>query len=338
MKHKFLVLTLLLAFHTHQTHTMDKILGYFWPQSKPATKTMAPLVEFHDATEKEKKLVAQCNGLKLDNNCGQDEDTYRHQFLAVIEKHVAMIEKKWEGTLQDGMQLKQYLTSARPFLQEKFKATYPNTHWGKGYNSDADKEADQLIKFYASLRPQLIQNNTEKEYFKKRLDAYNEKIKDLRTLGAGDNRTMIQSLYHINETMHHAGKSEEETYEFIRSDLFQKDYSKHETAWDLYRNGRNNEIDIHPGWVNTFAWKHQQDNLIGEFHKLQRIYPNYVRRRAALVDEYKATDKQLSNIYSRTGFEKPTFEELCCCAPETPTEVLKIIHDNVLHITHSKSL
>jgi hypothetical protein len=350
MKHLLLVITTFLAFNTQQTHTMDRFfeLVFSWnPSGAQVTtlttseKKMVPLnAKFQNITEQEEKWIAQCNGLTPDDHpCFGDKNLHLYQFMAFLEKNATMLETKRGSTLDDSAQLEQYLHTLRPVLQKAFKATYPNTRWGKDYigNNLADKEADKVIELYAKLRPQLIQKKTHKEYFKIRLDEYNEKIKDLHTLQARNPVPLLQKLYHINKTMDHAGKEEE--HDFIKSDMFQKDYSNRKMAWNLYWEdhlSQKQEIGIHPEGLHTVPWKKEEDTLIEEFYKLKKNHPTYASRKAFLVDQYKNINKQYSNIYNRTGFEKPMLQEFDLCA-ELPTEVRDIIKDNMLEITFSKA-
>lgn len=351
MKLRLFVIAAVLILNAQQTHAMDRLFEWVSSWNAPGAqvttpttseKKMVPLnAKFKDATEQEEEWIAQCNGLIPDDHPSfGDKNLYLYQFIASLERYTTMLETIRGSTFDDNAQLKQYLHNLRPVIQKKFKKDYPNTRWGKGYNDDnyADREAGQFIEFYVKLRPQLIQKNTHKEYFKIRLDEYNEKIKDLHTLRARNPVPLLQKLYHINKAMNHASKEEE--HDFIKSDLFQKHYSSRKVAWDLYGNDhlfQKQEIGIHPGNIDTAPWKKEEDILIGEFYKLKKNNPTYVSRKDFLVDQYKNINRQYSNIYNRTGFEKPMLEEFDFCAQALPTEVRDIIKDNILEITHSKA-
>jgi hypothetical protein len=269
---------------------------------------MVPLVEFPHATEQEKTLITECNNLKLSNSVNYENiDAYRHQFLALLEEHSITIKKDskryGEQCILSEGEFKTLLKGSRSILQNKFETDYPN--WERCYCGEvlASKYTDQLIEFYIKIRPQLIQNGIEKEYFTKRLDVLNKKIQDLRTLQA--EQLLIMNLHYINTVVKEEKKKEEEIDAFLNGD-FKKTYKQLAGVTDA----------------------------IPKFLDLQKKYPNYQSRNTFIENEDKSLFKLYSIIYNRTGFE-PDFAELCCCASETPTEVLQIIYDKTCYLMHA---
>jgi hypothetical protein len=284
----FSLLTILFL-NTNQILTMDllnnvsmMLFGSSWNKST-AKKGVVPLVVFPYATDEEKELIQKCNGLKLDLP-SYTQATHRHQFLAFLEKKATTI------TLPEA-QLKEYLKKERPTLQKKFNEMVDSLF--------ADRTANVLIEFYIGVRPQLVKNGTEKEYFKKRLDLYNKKVQDLRALEP--EQTILAPLHYINGVVNCENKKEEETYAFLKSDSFKETYGK-------------------PQGI---------DDAIPKFLGIQKKYPNYTSRKTFIENKNKSLSRLHLTIYNRTGFE-PYFIELCCCASDTPTEVLQIINDYII--------
>jgi hypothetical protein len=312
MQLRMLSLLTILFFNTNQIFTME-LLKWTIPffdffSNKPKTqaptnvpvktvKTMKPLSPTEETTPEEKELIKKCNRLEPDPLV-YAQNTHRLRFLAFLER---------EATTTDlpENKVKEYLKKESTALQKKFKEAYPDTNKEMVNSLLSGRAANTLIELYMSVRPQLIQNGTEKEYFKKRLDVHQKKFQDFSTLQA--KQLLIMNLDYLNKVMKEANKKEEEADAFLNGD-FKKKYKQLKGVADA----------------------------IPKFLEIQKKYPNYKSREAFIKKENKSLFKLHSTIYNRTGFE-PDFAELCCCASETPTEVLEIIYDNtcdlIMHIS-----
>jgi hypothetical protein len=102
---------------------------------------------------------------------------------------------------------------------------------------------------------------------------------------------------------------------------------------------------IYPQLVKNKTEKEYFKNRLNKYNKKfndfdtacrDMEYVEKFRERHESIDWHKA-NLMLGITIQQTGFEEPIFEELCCCTPEMPMDVLDIIRKDMLYINHSKA-